>query len=120
MTYLDSMWSLPTAFWRTVGDGVDASYVVGQRLPMLALATAFPSVWRQEEGMRMVTEKMAAGADGMVAVSQLWTTALLDIWHCPLPSDPMTATVDAYIEPSRKTLQANARRLSQRSPSSAE
>ena len=95
------------ALHEAVRDGMDAAAVLAFRLPMLAMT---PTPARQREAQRMVAEKTEALIEGTLAWQTYWMTA----WTRPPGTDHVTAAADAFAAPGRKTLRANARRLSRR------
>ena len=90
-----------------VRDALDAAAVLAFRLPMLAMT---PTPARQREAQRMVAEKAEALMRGTIAWQTYWMTA----WTRPPGTDHLAAATDAFTAPGRKTLRANARRLSRR------
>ena len=90
----------------------DAMRVICWRLPMLACAMAQPGAGSSREIARMVAEKQAALALGMIgaqeALLRAWLNGTID--HARIVAD-MTAAAEA---PALKTLRGNARRLSRR------
>ena len=90
-----------------VRDAMDAAAVLAFRLPMLAMS---PTPARQREARRMVEEKTEALVDGTMAWQRYWMTA----WMRPVGTDHVAGAADAFAAPGRKTLRANAKRLSRR------
>ena len=90
-----------------VRDAMDAAAVLAFRLPMLAMT---PTAARQHETRRMVEEKTEALIDGTLAWQRYWMTA----WLRPPGTDHLAEATDAFTKPGRKTLRANAKRLSKR------
>lgn len=99
-----------------VNDAIAAAQVVSARLPMLAMGLAQPTKASQDEAVRMVTEKVQANFEGMMAVQAYWMKAALGLWTRPMPTDPVGDTIDAYSAPALKTMHENAERLSGAKP----
>ncbi|WOI52850.1 hypothetical protein [Parvularcula sp. LCG005] len=93
-------------------DAIATGQVLSIRLPMLAMGMVSPSKGSQREQIRMVTEKMEALALGTIAVQQYWLSAAFRIWATGLSSTDMEKAFDAAYAPMRKTVRANAKRLS--------
>lgn len=90
-----------------VRDAMDAAAVLAFRLPMLAMT---PTATRKKETQRMVEEKADALIDGTLAWQRYWMTA----WLRPPGTDHLSEATDAFTSPGRKTLRANAKRLSKK------
>ena len=88
-------------------DALDVAAVLAYRLPMLAMS---PTPARRRETARMLEEKAEAALDGALAVQRYWMTA----WLRPPGTDYLAEAMDAYAAPGRKTLRANAKRLTAR------
>lgn len=92
-------------------DMADIGEVLAARLPMLAMGLTNPTLERRLEAERMVLEKADAAVEGMFSFQKYCFSAMMNVWSAPMVSDHVTGAIDAYLEPGRKTLQANAERL---------
>ena len=90
-------------------DAMDVWSVLAFRLPMLALD---PTPARQREAERMVAEKAEAAFEGMLAWQGYWMRAAMTPWT--IGADAAQEATRAWAAPGRRTLRANARRLSRR------
>ncbi len=94
--------------------------VVAQRLPLLWLEAAGLSQGRPESG-RMVTEKVAAIAEGMAAAQiemhSIWWQSVLAMSRGARPLGPFAATArvtQAALTPAARRVRSNVRRLKKR------
>ena len=90
-------------------DAMDVWQVLAFRLPMLAMSQT-PA--RRREAERMVAEKAEAAFEGALAWQGYWMRAMLTPWT--IDADAAQEATRAWAAPGRKTLRANARRLSAR------
>ena len=98
-----------TSSKNAVQDAMDAWQVLAFRLPMLAM-TQTPA--RRREAERMVAEKAEAAFEGALAWQAYWARAAMAPWSISI--DAFEEAAEAWAAPGRKTLRANARRLSRR------
>ncbi len=101
----------PDPIVQAAEDMFAAWQVLAFRLPMLAMQ---PTPSRQREAQRMVTEKAEAAFDGALAWQRYWALTSLKLWSKPLAPNALQEAADAWAAPGRKTLRANAKRLSRR------
>lgn len=99
----------------SASDMAAVATVLSVRLPMLALGAMLPSSEGSREARRMVSEKADAAVAGFMAAQTYWAGMPFSLWKKPMdPNDLYQGAIDAYMAPGRKTLQANAHRLSRR------
>ena len=90
----------------------DAMRVIAWRLPLLAAWMVQPSAATGREIARMVSEKQAAAALGLIGAQEAWFRAWLSgSLHSAGLAAEMTAAAEA---PALRTLRGNTRRLSRR------
>ena len=102
----------------TVQASRDAAITIAARLPMLARASMTPTAPPSREMRDMVGEKVRAAllgaTSGSLAMGQFWMRAMLGGIRTPMDAVHGLASVtEAALAPARKTVRANARRLSQ-------
>ena len=95
----------------SLNDAIDVATVLAFRLPMLMMT---PNATRQREAERMIAEKMQAAWDGTLAWQAYWMEAGLMMWSNPPSAESFADAYEAWVAPGRRTLRANARRLSAR------
>ena len=92
--------------------GFDVAQVLASRLPILTLAACQPSAEGCREVTRMVAEKQAAFALGLLGAQQaLFRAWMSGAWDCTRIGAEMTAAAEA---PALRTLRGNVRRLSRK------
>ena len=90
----------------------DAMRVIGWRLPVLAFWMVQPSAAGSREIARMIAEKQAAFALGLIGAQEAWFRAWLSgSADCARVAAEMTKAAEA---PALRTLRGNTRRLSRR------
>jgi hypothetical protein len=97
----------------------DAALTIAARLPLIAKATRGPAIVPPQELRTMVNEKVAAAMLGTAAASfawgNFWTRAMFGSIRTPLDAAHGLASVaEAAMKPARRTVRANARRLSRK------
>ena len=95
----------------------DAAVTIGARLPMIATASRSPASPPSAEMRRMVSEKTEAAMQGAVAagvaLGQLWTRAMFGGLRTPMDvAHGLAHVADMAMQPARKRVRANAKRLS--------
>lgn len=100
----------------TLETGQASAITIGHRLPMLAALSLWPQPDNLVEAHRMVTEKFAAMAEGMMAASEQATAlSMLMMFGKTDAEDLASATMSiavAALAPAQKYARANAERLS--------
>jgi hypothetical protein len=107
---------------KAVTDAMATATVLGVRLPMLWAMTLDPTPARRTEAMRMVSEKSAAFAAGAMAAQQQMMMEAMGFWMKAATggltpghaAGAFTRAMEKGAAPARKSLKANARRLSRR------
>ena len=100
----------------TAQAGLDAAMTIGARMPVLMTAGVDPTGAKAAETARMVGEKFSAAAHGTFAAQFAWGRFMLraSLGGVRTPADwadGMVDVFDAATKPARKTVRANARRL---------
>jgi hypothetical protein len=100
---------------RSAKSGIDAAVTIAARTPGLL----YPSPQNAVEASRMVEEKVAAAYEGAFGATLAWGAFLFAsaLRGGATPgqwSHAMVDVADAAVAPARRTVSANARRLSKR------
>lgn len=96
-----------------IADSLAVSRVLAARLPLFN-PWDMTSHASQREFTRMVTEKVDAHIEGLVAAEIALFKATVAFWTHPFGSNAMQDMIDAYRAPARATLKANDKRFSKR------
>lgn len=96
----------------------DAPAVMGKRLSRMMLPPAMKTAGDNAEDQRMISEKMTAARDGFAAANTEWSrqmmTAMFGLAMGKMPdvAKAADAIASAALKPARKTVTANAKRIS--------
>ena len=89
-----------------------AAETILRRLPVLWWAAMWPSHSAHAEARKMIAEKQAAFAEGMMAIqAELIKQALRPWWLLRLPHEAFHDMAHAAAAPAARRIKANARRL---------
>ncbi len=97
--------------------GLDAVFTIAARTQGLLTQGYDPSGSKAHESKRMVQEKVAAAVNGVFAAQMAWGSFVLkaafgDVRTVNDVTDGMADIAEAASGPARRTVRANARRLS--------
>lgn len=107
----------PDAMTELATIGMFGPIVIAARLQMLALETMRPTAKGRRETMRMTAEKPIAAMEGALAMQRSMLDSSLRFWRdtgaafTALAVPAPAASVAAAVQPARRRVRANARRL---------
>ena len=97
--------------------GVDTAVTIAARMPLLLSQGVDPTAEKTRETMRMVSEKVEAGYEGMAAAQFAWASFLVKaafggVRTASDVSLGLVEVAEAAMRPARRKVHANAKRLS--------
>jgi hypothetical protein len=111
--------SLTTSLKTPLTDLAWAPFVVASRMPILMFEAMNPDPRQRSETTRMVTEKVAAAQEGMMAAQFALVSASINAGVAMLtgrmpdtPRQTASKVMAASLQPSARRVKANMRRLS--------
>jgi len=104
---------------KSAADALSASEVIARRMPTLWMLPFLPTMGAQAETLRMIAEKQAAAAEGLLSASftaamqgqQLWFKAMTGTLKASDVAQAHQRVHRAALVPASKRVRANVRRL---------